>query len=45
MNLSIENATVKIDKVEIVKSLSLHAKKGDFIGLIGPNGSGNTTVL
>jgi len=31
MNLSIENVTVKIDKVEIVKSLSLHAKKGDFI--------------
>lgn len=45
MNLSIENATVKIDKVEIVKSLSLHAKKGDFIGLIGPNGSGKSTLL
>ena len=45
MNLSIENVTVKIDKVEIVKSLSLHAKKGDFIGLIGPNGSGKSTLL
>mgnify|MGYP002554055057 CR=1 FL=1 len=45
MNLSIENVTVKIDKVEIIKSLSLHAKKGDFIGLIGPNGSGKSTLL
>lgn len=45
MNLSIENITVKIDKKEIVKSLSLHAKKGDFVGLIGPNGSGKSTLL
>ena len=45
MNLSIENVTVKIDNMEIVKSLSLHAKKGDFIGLIGPNGSGKSTLL
>ena len=31
MNLSIENVTVKIDKVEIIKSLSLHAKICYFI--------------
>ncbi|MDD5729315.1 MAG: ABC transporter ATP-binding protein, partial [Victivallales bacterium] len=28
-----------------LKNLSLTAGRGDFLGLIGPNGSGKTTVL
>ena len=45
MNLSVENITVKINKVDIVKSISLHAQKGDFVGILGPNGSGKSTFL
>ena len=45
MNLSVENVTVKINKVDIVKSVSLHAQKGDFVGILGPNGSGKSTFL
>ena len=40
MNLSVENITVKINKVDIVKSISLPAQKGEFVGIFGPNGSG-----
>ena len=31
--------------VEILKNVSFNIEKGDFTGIIGPNGSGKTTIL
>lgn len=45
MSLIVEDITIELAGKEIVKSVSLAAKKGDFIGILGPNGSGKSTLL
>ncbi len=45
MQLTIQNLKVKIDKNEIVKNVSLLVKKRQFVGIIGANGCGKSTML
>lgn len=45
MRLSIENVTVKLGSSEVLKDVTIEARKGDFIAILGPNGSGKTTLL
>lgn len=45
MMLKVEKITVKLGSSEILKDLTIEAKKGDFIALLGPNGSGKSTLL
>ncbi|TRZ50111.1 ABC transporter ATP-binding protein [bacterium] len=43
--LKINNLSGGYHKETIIKDISLEIKKGDFIGIIGPNSSGKTTLL
>lgn len=43
--LKINNLSGGYHKETVIKDISLEIKKGDFIGIIGPNGSGKTTFL
>lgn len=45
MRLKVDKITVKLGSSEILKDLTIEAKKGDFIALLGPNGSGKSTLL
>ena len=46
MTLSVENLSYSYDKgVPILENLSFSVKKGQFIGIFGPNGGGKTTLL
>jgi iron complex transport system ATP-binding protein len=45
MYLSIEGLDVDLAKTPIVKNLSLQVGRGQFVGIIGPNGCGKTTLL
>ncbi len=43
--LEIKNLSKSIGKINIVKNISFHLNKGEIKGLLGPNGSGKTTIL
>ncbi len=43
--LKIENLTVGYDKVPVLKNVNLEIFDNDFLGVIGPNGGGKTTLL
>jgi len=43
--LSAENISWKAGGVEIVRSVSISVKTGEFLGIIGPNGSGKTSLM
>ncbi|MEA4842008.1 MAG: ABC transporter ATP-binding protein [[Clostridium] symbiosum] len=43
--VSIENLTVTYGETPAIAGVSLHVKNGDFLGIIGPNGGGKTTLL
>lgn len=45
MELVLKDLTVNIDNKEIIKKINVELKNKEFIGLIGPNGSGKTTIL
>lgn len=44
-SITSEQLIVKLGKKQILHSVSMEAKKGEFIGFIGPNGSGKSTWL
>lgn len=44
MNLHIENLNVSYDQ-DILKSLNLDVKEGEFCSLIGHSGTGKSTIL
>jgi len=43
--LSIEHASVKLDSTTVLEDVSFQIKGDDFIGVIGPNGGGKTTLV
>lgn len=43
--LRIQNLTKSFKKLTAVSGLALEVKKGEVLGLMGPNGSGKTTVI
>lgn len=43
--LQLENISFAYAKQEILENLSLELEEGNFLGLIGPNGGGKTTLL
>lgn len=42
--LSIKNVTVRLDGTLVLEDVSIDVHKKDFIGIIGPNGGGKTTL-
>jgi branched-chain amino acid transport system ATP-binding protein len=45
MFLELENLTMQFGGLTAVNKISLNVKKGEIHGLIGPNGSGKTTIF
>ncbi|NGX39570.1 MAG: High-affinity zinc uptake system ATP-binding protein ZnuC [Chlamydiae bacterium] len=46
MTLSVEHLSFSYDRqVPVLEDISFTTKKGDFIGVFGPNGGGKTTLL
>ena len=43
--VEIRNLSYRLPSQEILREVNLCAEKNRFIGLIGPNGSGKTTIL
>lgn len=43
--IKIENLTVAYDKVPVLQNVNLDIFEKDFLGVIGPNGGGKTTLL
>jgi zinc transport system ATP-binding protein len=43
--ISIKNVSVIYDKNIALKNVSIDIKEGDYLGVIGPNGGGKTTLL
>lgn len=43
--INVENISKKFGKVDALKNVSFHADKGEIFGLIGPDGSGKTTLF
>ena len=43
--VSIKNVTVRYDSYTALESANLEILEDDFIGIIGPNGGGKTTLI
>ena len=43
--LEINNLTVKRAGTKVIEDVTLGILKGDFVGLVGPNGGGKTSLL
>ena len=43
--ISIENIHKKFGDLEVLKGVSLEVKKGEVIAIIGPSGTGKSTLL
>jgi zinc transport system ATP-binding protein len=43
--LTIENLSAGYDKIPVIRNVNLEVHENDFIGVIGPNGGGKTTLL
>lgn len=45
MGLQINNVSVDLSKLNILKDVDLEINKGEYLALLGPSGSGKTTLL
>ena len=45
MNIETRDVSITLSHKEIVKNASLKVQEKEFVGLLGPNGSGKTTML
>ncbi|MFH1122198.1 MAG: ABC transporter ATP-binding protein [Pseudomonadota bacterium] len=43
--IEFKNVWFSYDKTEVLKDISFSLKQGEFLGIIGPNGGGKTTLL
>lgn len=43
--IAVEHLYFKYDSIDTLKDVSFTAKEGEFLGIIGPNGGGKTTLL
>ena len=43
--LEIRNLSVARSGVKVVENVSIDVKRGEFVGLVGPNGGGKTSLL
>src|ERR1044071_635480 len=43
--VTFEHATLGYGRHEVLRDISFRIPEGDFLGLVGPNGSGKTTIL
>ena len=43
--IKVEHISKQFKKVKAVDDVSLEVKKGEILGLLGPNGSGKTTTI
>ncbi len=43
--IKVSDVVKHFDELEVLKSMSLHVRKGTIYGLIGPNGAGKTTII
>lgn len=43
--INVNNISVSYGKIEALRNLSLLIEKGDYIGVIGPNGGGKSTLI
>lgn len=45
MTIAVDHLWFSYDKLPVLEDISLNVKKGEFIGIFGPNGGGKTTFL
>lgn len=43
--IAVENLTVRYGRHEALKNVSFAVQRGDYIGVVGPNGCGKTTLM
>lgn len=45
ISLDLKEITCSYDETLVLQQITLHVSQGDFLGIIGPNGSGKTSLL
>ena len=44
-DIEIENLSIYYDEICALNDVNIKVKKGEFLGIVGPNGGGKTTLL